>query len=160
MLRTTCRLLPTKLRTHNYISTLRTYVTSRVAIVPDFDGQPPPGEETDQSLFAAYKILPPVRPPNEPRTIKLARLTWASRKRGILETDLLLSTFSKIHLATLTDEQLVIYDRLLEENDWDIYAWATGSKTIPQRWQGCEVLGMLVEHSKNKGREILRMPDL
>lgn len=48
-----------------------------------------------------------------------------SRKRGILETDLLLSTFADAHLGNMTREQLEQYDRFLDENDWDIYYWAT-----------------------------------
>ncbi|KAF8533050.1 Flavinator of succinate dehydrogenase-domain-containing protein [Trichophaea hybrida] len=54
-----------------------------------------------------------------------ARLLYQSRKRGILETDLLLSTFAHEHLSTMTKEQLEQYDRFLDENDWDIYYWAT-----------------------------------
>lgn len=48
-----------------------------------------------------------------------------SRKRGTLESDLLLSTFADKYLATMTPEQLTQYDLFLDENDWDIYYWAT-----------------------------------
>lgn len=48
-----------------------------------------------------------------------------SRKRGILETDLLLSTFADVRLPTLTRKQLEEYDRFLDEHDWDIYYWCT-----------------------------------
>jgi succinate dehydrogenase assembly factor 2 len=57
-----------------------------------------------------------------------ALLTWSadqSRKRGILESDLLLSTFADAYLPTMTREQMMAYDRFLDENDWDIYYWAT-----------------------------------
>jgi hypothetical protein len=42
-----------------------------------------------------------------------------------LESDLLLSTFADKHLESLTLEQLKQYDLFLDENDWDIYYWAT-----------------------------------
>jgi hypothetical protein len=42
-----------------------------------------------------------------------------------LESDLLLSTFVDSHLDSMTREQLRQYDFLLDENDWDIYYWAT-----------------------------------
>ena len=48
-----------------------------------------------------------------------------SRKRGTLESDLLLSTFAATHLPSMTATQLSEYDRFLDENDWDIYYWAT-----------------------------------
>ncbi|KAK2826867.1 hypothetical protein FQN49_007375 [Arthroderma sp. PD_2] len=48
-----------------------------------------------------------------------------SRKRGTLESDLLLSTFASTYLGKMTRSQLEEYDRFLDENDWDIYYWAT-----------------------------------
>jgi hypothetical protein len=48
-----------------------------------------------------------------------------SRKRGILETDLLLSTFADVKLPILIRPQLEEYDRFLNEHDWDIYYWCT-----------------------------------
>ena len=48
-----------------------------------------------------------------------------SRKRGTLESDLLLSTFADAHLGSMTSQQLQSYDLFLDENDWDIYYWAT-----------------------------------
>lgn len=48
-----------------------------------------------------------------------------SRKRGILESDLLLSTFADSYLGEMTPKQLEEYDHFLDENDWDIYYWAT-----------------------------------
>lgn len=53
--------------------------------------------------------------------------TDQSRKRGTLESDLLLSTFAATHLPTLSPSQLHQYDLFLDENDWDIYYWATQS---------------------------------
>lgn len=50
-----------------------------------------------------------------------------SRKRGTLESDLLLSTFAAANLSTMNKEQLQQYDAFLDENDWDIYYWATQS---------------------------------
>jgi hypothetical protein len=55
--------------------------------------------------------------------------TDQSRKRGTLESDLLLSTFADAHLASMTPAQLQQYDRFLDENDWDIYYWATQEPT-------------------------------
>lgn len=56
-------------------------------------------------------------------------ITDQSRKRGTLESDLLLSTFADANLATMTPKQLQQYDIFLDENDWDIYYWATQEPT-------------------------------
>jgi succinate dehydrogenase flavin-adding protein (antitoxin of CptAB toxin-antitoxin module) len=53
-----------------------------------------------------------------------------SRKRGTLESDLLLSTFAKKHLPTLSPKLLDQYDVFLDENDWDIYYWATQKEEL------------------------------
>ncbi|KDN60116.1 hypothetical protein CSUB01_02775 [Colletotrichum sublineola] len=51
--------------------------------------------------------------------------TDQSRKRGTLESDLLMSTFANEHLPHMTKAQMQQYDLFLDENDWDIYYWAT-----------------------------------
>ncbi|KAI9932835.1 hypothetical protein ASPWEDRAFT_33804 [Aspergillus wentii DTO 134E9] len=71
-----------------------------------------------------FKVEPLKRKGEDPATMR-ARLLYQSRKRGILESDLLLSTFADVYLAEMTPEQLQEYDRFLDENDWDIYYWAT-----------------------------------
>lgn len=48
-----------------------------------------------------------------------------SRKRGTLESDLLMSTFADTYLQDMTMDQMRQYDLFLDENDWDIYYWAT-----------------------------------
>ena len=52
-----------------------------------------------------------------------------SRKRGTLESDLLMSTFAEAHLRDMTPAQLAQFDLFLDENDWDIYYWATQEPT-------------------------------
>jgi succinate dehydrogenase assembly factor 2 len=130
---------------------------------PDWAYKPPPKQsESDagETVEFTIKIPKPVRPADEPIETKRARLIWMSRKRGILETDLLLSTFAKLHLGKMDRLALEQYDELLEENDWDIYYWATGARTPPPEVSKMAFWNELVEHSKNKNKEILRMPEL
>jgi len=49
---------------------------------------------------------------NEPTEILRKRLVYESRKRGILEMDLILSTFAQSRLSQLNDRQLREYDRV------------------------------------------------
>jgi len=62
-------------------------------------------------------------PPNIPKPIPVprhnesletlrARLTYQTRKRGTLESDLIMSTFAKEHLHSLTREELVELDQV------------------------------------------------
>lgn len=56
-----------------------------------------------------------------------------SRKRGTLESDLLMSTFADAHLPQMSKAQMTQYDLFLDENDWDIYYWATQTPTPTSR---------------------------
>ena len=104
--------------------------------------------------------IPRIPRPNEPREAKVARLLYYSRKRGILETDLLLSTWAQEHLGALTADELEEYDILLHENDWSIYYWLTSATPPPPHILQLSILESLKEHTKNKGKKILSMPSL
>ncbi|PGH20732.1 hypothetical protein AJ80_03492 [Polytolypa hystricis UAMH7299] len=71
-----------------------------------------------------FKVEPLKREGEDTSTMR-ARMLYQSRKRGTLESDLLLSTFADAYLPSMTRAQLQEYDRLLDENDWDIYYWVT-----------------------------------
>jgi len=49
---------------------------------------------------------------NEPVEQLRARLVYQSRKRGTLESDLLLSTFARDNLATMNEAELKEYDKV------------------------------------------------
>ncbi|KAI8815239.1 Flavinator of succinate dehydrogenase-domain-containing protein [Cladochytrium replicatum] len=152
---------PSSLRAFATISPLR-ILTPRVQDHDDWARQPLPAESDGPAFESEFVIPRPIRPANESVERKRARLVYLSRKRGILETDLLLSTFASKYLPHMDMEELVEYDTLLEENDWDIYYWATEARNPPERVMGfaSKVMPLLIEHSKNRGRTILRMPDL
>ncbi|OJD19667.1 hypothetical protein AJ78_00399 [Emergomyces pasteurianus Ep9510] len=77
-----------------------------------------------------FKVEPLKREGEDVTTMR-ARLLYQSRKRGTLESDLLLSTFASQYLPTMTEIQLQEYDKFLDENDWDIYYWATQEAEDP-----------------------------
>ncbi|KAJ6627891.1 DUF339-domain-containing protein [Mycena sp. CBHHK59/15] len=89
-----------------------------------------------------------------------ARLVYQSRKRGTLESDLILSTFAREQLQTMDEAELKEYDKLLDEPDWDIYYWATGERTPPERWANSPILEKLRVHARNEGKVVRRMPAL
>jgi succinate dehydrogenase assembly factor 2 len=98
----------------------------------------------------------------EETEVKRARLLYQSRKRGILENELLLSSFASKHLDSLGEEGLEMYDRLLNDvsNDWDLYYWMVGRKEPPASLDN-EVMGLLKDHAKNVKKESrLRQPNL
>lgn len=99
---------------------------------------------------------------HEPVEEKRRRLMYQSRKRGMLENGLILGTFASIHVPTMDQEELVLYDRLinLPSNDWEIYYWATEVKDTPEEFDN-KIMDALKEHTKNRGKEVRnQLPEL
>ncbi|EAA32193.1 DUF339-domain-containing protein [Neurospora crassa] len=103
---------------------------SRSASNDSTDNQQKKDLDVGELQGATFKIEPLRRVGEDPATMR-ARLLYQSRKRGTLESDLILSTFAAAHLGSMTPEQLKQYDLFLDENDWDIYYWATQEPPLP-----------------------------
>jgi succinate dehydrogenase assembly factor 2 len=58
--------------------------------------------------------IPPLSRLNETIETLRARLVYQSRKRGTLESDLLLSTFARDHLNLMTQAELNEYDKVCD----------------------------------------------
>ncbi|KAI8893258.1 Flavinator of succinate dehydrogenase-domain-containing protein [Globomyces pollinis-pini] len=142
-------------------------LTTRSRNFSAFSGEPkewivpyPTSKDNHNTYDLSIPIPPPLKRENESIENKRARLVYNSRKRGILETDLLLGTYAKIALKNMSLSQLEEYDSLLDENDWDIYYWSTGAKHVPKHIQMLSFWPELVEHCKNKSKVVLKMPTL
>ena len=60
--------------------------------------------------------IPPPTPlprPNESLETLRARLVYQSRKRGTLESDLLMSTFARDYLPSMSEAEMKEYDKVL-----------------------------------------------
>ncbi len=65
---------------------------------------------------------------------RIKRLIYQSTHRGCKETDLLLGDFAVAHLANLSEQEVDLYEQFILENDWDIYAWLTGTSPLPPHY--------------------------
>ena len=72
--------------------------------------------------------------PDETPEARLKRLRLRSMRRGIKEMDLILSRFADAELSGMDAASLALYDRLLEENDHDLYAWVAGQVPAPAHY--------------------------
>ncbi|CEQ40260.1 SPOSA6832_01858 [Sporobolomyces salmonicolor] len=121
---------------------------------------PPP---LDPSIHTMDDLIrsphPEGRDHEETETLR-KRLVYESRKRGILEMDLILSTFAKERLPEMGDRELREYDRFLTLPDWTIFYYVTGKAEAPEPWKSSKVLRELLDHSANRGKTVRRMPDL
>lgn len=69
-------------------------------------------ELTDSEPIPQELLPTPLPRPNESLDALRGRLNYQSRKRGTLESDLLLSTFAKENLASMTLAELEAFDKV------------------------------------------------
>lgn len=77
---------------------------------------------------------------------RLRKLYYRSWHRGCKETDVILGRFADTHLAELSTAQLDVYERLLDEQDADIWSWLIG-KEEPSRKEYVPVIRLLRQFS-------------
>ncbi|KAF8905280.1 Flavinator of succinate dehydrogenase-domain-containing protein [Gymnopilus junonius] len=145
--------------------TLSRHCQRHISSTPRVFADPWPLPHTPEHMAATTtpSDIPPLAPlprSNESAETLRARLVYQSRKRGTLESDLLLSTFARDNLPSMSETEMMEYDKLLDEPDWDIYYWATEKRTPPERWANSALLGKLRVHARNEGKVVRKMPAL
>ncbi len=68
---------------------------------------------------------------SEELKVRKRRLRFRAWHRGTKEADLLIGGFVDSRLDDFSDADVLWLELLLDENDVDIMAWMTGSKTPP-----------------------------
>ena len=134
---------------------LRTFYSTTRSVVLPFVRQ--------AHLEAPTEQLPEwIQPKNEAVEVKRRRLLYQSRKRGMLENDLLLSNFASTYLSKMNANDLDLYDKLINtpSNDWDIYYMLTGKIETPEEYQHhiTDLLKTFVKNEQKQKR--IRQPDV
>ena len=66
---------------------------------------------------------------------KLKRLIMQSNRRGMKENDIILGNFARKNISRLNFDELNTYEKLLIENDQDIYLWISGGRIVPSQFE-------------------------
>ena len=67
---------------------------------------------------------------------EMKRLHWRAHHRGTFEADLLVGGFFDAHHRSWDPAERSLFGQLLDEQDVDILAWASGTAEAPERYQG------------------------
>ena len=67
---------------------------------------------------------------------RLRRLKFRAWHRGTREADYLIGCFFDRHHATWSAEEIDLFERLVEEEDVEIMAWALGTAPVPAAYAG------------------------
>ena len=61
---------------------------------------------------------------------RIKKLRYQSWHRGWKETDILLGNFADKNLESFTEQEIDIYEKLIEESDADIWDWLVGKEPV------------------------------
>lgn len=64
------------------------------------------------------------------------RLLFRANHRGTKEADIMIGSFVAANIDSMSLEDIVWFERFLEENDVDIMTWMLGRKEPPAEFQG------------------------
>lgn len=80
-----------------------------------------------------------------------ARLLYQSKKRGILENDLIIGGFARRHLAEMDGGELKAYDRIINgpHMEWDLFHYCAGKKKPPPELAECRVFQRICHFARN-----------
>ena len=68
--------------------------------------------------------------------IRIKRIAYRAWHRGTREADMMIGGFFDHHGSNLDEAALALFEKLLEEQDVDIMAWAMGTQPVPTEYQG------------------------
>ena len=67
---------------------------------------------------------------------RFARAKFRSWHRGTREADYMIGGFFDRYYASWSEEDLLWFERLLDEDDVDVMAWALQTQSVPQEFSG------------------------
>lgn len=66
--------------------------------------------------------------------VRRRRILFRSWHRGLREMDLLMGRFADAEIGTMSDEDLALFEGLIEVPDADLYRWITGELDVPSNY--------------------------
>eukprot|EP00746_Dinoflagellata_sp_MGD_P000117 gnl/MRDRNA2_/MRDRNA2_100207_c0_seq1.p1 gnl/MRDRNA2_/MRDRNA2_100207_c0~~gnl/MRDRNA2_/MRDRNA2_100207_c0_seq1.p1 ORF type:complete len:170 (+),score=32.74 gnl/MRDRNA2_/MRDRNA2_100207_c0_seq1:68-511(+) len=74
------------------------------------------------------------------------RLLYRAKSRGWLELDVMMGCFALKHLNGLNDDELDIFEEMLELENPDLFKWLTGQIPLPEELKDNRVMQLMVKY--------------
>ena len=71
------------------------------------------------------------------------RLAWRASRRGIREMDIVVGGFAGARLASMSPQEVISFEAMLDIPDQLLLSWLTGQEDVPQNMQTPLLLEML-----------------
>jgi antitoxin CptB len=79
------------------------------------------------------------------------RLAWRASRRGIKEMDIIVGGYADAKLPTMSPQELVVFEAMLEIPDQQLLSWVTRQEDVPEDLRSpmlMELLAFRPEHEK------------
>ena len=76
------------------------------------------------------------------------KIIYKASHRGSKEMDILLGNFINKYIELFNENELNIFDSILDYDDDDIYQWMIGKKDVPTRYEN-RVFSLLINNTQN-----------
>ena len=76
------------------------------------------------------------------------KIIYKASHRGSKEMDILLGNFINKYIELFNENELIIFDSILDCDDDDIYQWMIGKKDVPTRYEN-RVFSLLINNTQN-----------
>jgi len=76
------------------------------------------------------------------------KIIYKASHRGSKEMDILLGNFINKYIELFNENELNIFDSILDCDDDDIYQWMIGKKDVPTRYEN-RVFSLLISNTQN-----------
>jgi antitoxin CptB len=73
---------------------------------------------------------------------RLKRLRFRAWRRGFREADLILGPFADDRAHLLTEDQVAVFEQLLDLADHDVYGWIVDPQQVPPHF-ATDVIGLI-----------------
>ena len=80
--------------------------------------------------------------PDSPEAHRLARMKFRAWHRGTREADYMIGCYFDRYSAEWGEDAMVWFERLLDEDDVEIMAWALGTADVPAAYAGPQMNAM------------------
>ena len=81
--------------------------------------------------------------------VRRKRLRYHSWHRGTKELDMVLVQFSEKYLPTMSENDIDLFEAIINENEHDIYAWLAGRERVPEQHEN-HIMNMILNFKINQ----------
>lgn len=82
--------------------------------------------------------------------ISKRKLKYLATKRGIVENEIIFDKFIDKYFDRLNEAEVTLFNELLLEYDWDIFAWITGQRKAPEKYNNSSLFNLLKDCTLKK----------